>query len=193
MEIGFWSYYLFAVNVIGFLLYLLNMWLYDHTAEGNVDKLLTTVSLLCGSLGILIAILLFDRKCVKENMMSRVFVICVFIMQLVVVLFLNGPHGKELTLDFWVFFEKHKILIVYFVIINFVSFAVYAIDKIRAVEGRWRIRIVTLLGLAFIGGSVGAISAMYLLRHKTSIDYFTVGVPLIMVMQVVVLFFLMNL
>ena len=193
MEIGFWGYYLISVNVIGFLLYLLNMWLYDHTTEGNVDKLLTMVSLLCGSLGIVIAILLFDRKCVKENMMSRVFVICVFIMQLVVVLFLNGPHGKELTLDFWVFFEKHKILIVYLVIINFVSFATYAIDKIRAIEGRWRIRIVTLLGLAFLGGSVGAISAMYLLRHKTSIDYFTVGVPLIMIMQVVVLFFLMNL
>ncbi len=111
------GYYLILINVIGFLLYLLNMWLYDHTTEGNVDKLLTMVSLLCGSLGIVIAILLFDRKCVKENMMSRVFVICVFIMQLVVVLFLNGPHGKELTLDFWVFFEKHKILIVYLVII----------------------------------------------------------------------------
>lgn len=193
MEIGFWGYYLILINVIGFLLYLLNMWLYDHTTEGNVDKLLTMVSLLCGSLGIVIAIMLFDRKCVKENMMSRVFVICVFIMQLVAVLFLNGPHGKELTLDFWVFFEKHKILIVYLVIINLVSFATYAIDKIRAIDGRWRIRIVTLLGLAFLGGSVGAISAMYLLRHKTSIDYFTVGVPLIMIMQVVVLFFLMNL
>ena len=46
--------------------------------------------------------------------------------------------------------------------------------------------------LAFIGGSVGALLAMYLLRHKTKKDYFTVGVPLIMIMQVVVLFYAMN-
>ena len=55
-----------------------------------------------------------------------------------------------------------------------------------------RIRIVTLLGLAFIGGSIGSLLAMYLLRHKTRKDYFTVGVPLIIVMQVVVIFYMMN-
>ena len=33
---------------------------------------------------------------------------------------------------------------------------------------------------------------MYVFRHKTKKDYFTVGIPLIMVMQVVVIFFLMN-
>ena len=34
---------------------------------------------------------------------------------------------------------------------------------------------------------------MYILRHKIRVDYFTVGIPLIMIMQVVVVFFLMNL
>lgn len=72
------------------------------------------------------------------------------------------------------------------------TFAVFAIDKVNAAEHRSRIRIVTLLGLAFIGGSVGALLAMYLPRHKTRKDYFTVGVPLIMIMQVVVLFYAMN-
>ena len=47
-------------------------------------------------------------------------------------------------------------------------------------------------GLAFIGGSVGALVAMYVFHHKTKQDYFSVGVPLIILMQVVVLFFLMN-
>ena len=50
-------------------------------------------------------------------------------------------------------------------------------DKVNAAEHRSRIRIVTLLGLAFVGGSVGSLLAMYLLRHKTSKNYFTFGVP----------------
>lgn len=174
-------------------MYLINMLLYTYTAEANVDKLLTIISLAGGSLGILLAIVLFDRKSVKENMMSRVFVICLFVVQLVVFLFLKGAHSEKITFAFWEFFAEHKILIIYGVVINFVSFAAFAIDKINACEGRSRIRIITLLGLAFAGGSIGAILGMYILRHKTRVDYFTVGVPLIMIMQGVVIFYLMNL
>lgn len=185
--------YLIIINVIGFVLYLINMLLYNYTAEANVDKLLTIISLAGGSLGIILAIVLFDRKSVKDNMMSRVFVICVFVIQFVVFLFFKGAHGEQITFAFWEFFAKHKILIIYGIVINFVSFAAFAIDKINACEGRSRIRIITLLGLAFAGGSLGAILGMYILRHKTRVDYFTVGVPLIMIMQAVVVFYLMNL
>lgn len=66
------------------------MWLYDHTEKGNVDSLLTIVSLFGGSAGPLLAILLFDRKSVKQNMMSRVFVLCVFVIQLVLLLCIKG-------------------------------------------------------------------------------------------------------
>lgn len=184
--------YLIIVNVIGFILYLLNMLLYTYTASGNVDKVLTVFSLVGGSLGILVAIILFDRKSVKENMMSRVFIICVFVIQVIIFLFLKGSHAEKITFAFWNFFGKHKILIAYLVVINFVTFAAFAIDKINAIEHRSRIRIVTLLGLAFAGGSLGAMLGMYILRHKTKIDYFTVGVPLIILMQVVVTFYLMN-
>ena len=184
--------YLLIVNIIGFVLYLINMLLYTYTAEANVDKFLTVVSLAGGSLGILLAIILFDRKSVKDNMMSRVFVICVFVMQVVIVLFLKGEHAERITFAFWEFFGKYKIIIVYLVVINFITFAAFAVDKINAIEGRSRIRIITLLALAFAGGSVGAILGMYILRHKTKIDYFTVGVPLIMIMQVAVIFYLMN-
>ena len=74
---GKFEYYLIGINVVGFILYLINMWLYNNTEKGNVDSLLTIVSLFGGSAGDLLAILLFDRKSVKENMMSRVFVLCV--------------------------------------------------------------------------------------------------------------------
>ena len=185
--------YLIIINIIGFVLYLINMLLYNYTAEANVDKFLTIISLVGGSLGILLAIVLFDRKSVKDNMMSRVFVICLFVIQLVMFLFLKGANGEKITFAFWEFFAEHKILIIYSVIINFVSFAAFAVDKINACEGRSRIRIISLLGIAFAGGSIGAILGMYIFRHKTRVDYFTVGVPLIMIMQAVVIFYLMNL
>lgn len=192
MFVGIFEYYLIGANVMGFFLYLINMWLYSHTAEGQVDKFLTILSLLGGSLGILLAILIFDRKAVKDNMMSRVFIACVFVIQVIILLMVKGHHADYITLAFWEFFAKYKVLLIYLAVINFIAFAAYAVDKVNAAEHRSRIRIVTLLGLAFIGGSIGSLLAMYLLRHKTRKDYFTVGVPLIIVMQVVVIFYMMN-
>lgn len=192
MELSRFDYYLIAINAIGFILYLVNTWLYSHTAEGQIDRILTITSLLGGSLGIVIAILLFDRKSVKDNMMSRVFVICVLIIQIIIFLMVKGHIKTDLTFAFWEFFGAHKIIIVYLLAINIVTLIAFAVDKIAAIEHRSRIRIVTLLVLAFIGGSIGALIAMYVFHHKTKQDYFSVGVPLIMLMQAVVIFFLMN-
>lgn len=192
MELGRFDYYLIAVNIIGFILYLINTWLYSHTAEGQIDTVLTITSLLGGSFGIILSILLFDRKAEKGNMMSRVFVSSVLVIQIILFLMIKGHIKSELTFAFWDFFESYKLLIVYLLVINIVTLILFAVDKIAAIEHRSRIRIVTLLGLAFIGGSVGALVAMYVFHHKTKQDYFSVGVPLIILMQVVVLFFLMN-
>ena len=192
MELGRFDYYLIAVNIIGFILYLINTWLYSHTAEGQIDTVLTITSLLGGSFGIILSIRLFDRKAEKGNMMSRVFVSSVLVIQIILFLMIKGHIKSELTFAFWDFFESYKLLIVYLLVINIVTLILFAVDKIAAIEHRSRIRIVTLLGLAFIGGSVGALVAMYVFHHKTKQDYFSVGVPLIILMQVVVLFFLMN-
>lgn len=186
------EYYLIGVNVIGFFLYLLNIFLYSHTENAQIDAILTIGALIGGSAGILLAILLFDRKTVKDNMMSRVFIVCVFVIQVIILLMVKGHHADHITLAFWEFFAKYKILLIYLAVINFIAFAAYAVDKVNAAKHRSRIKIVTLLGLAFVGGSVGSLLAMYLLRHKTRKDYFTVGVPLIMIMQVVVIFYAMN-
>ena len=184
--------YLVIINIIGFLMYLINMWLYSHTKEGQVDKFLTILSLAGASPGILLAIILFDKKAHKGTMMSRVFVISVFIIQIILFLMWKGYMNDNITLALWEPFLKHRILLVYFGIINFITFIVFAIDKVNAQEHRSRIKIVTLLGLSFIGGSIGAILAIYLLHHKTKKDYFTVGIPIIMIMQVIVLFYLLN-
>lgn len=192
MGLGFSEYYLIVLNIIGFILFIVNTWLYSNTADKQVDIALTIVSLLGGSVGVLLAILLFDRKAEKGNMMSRVFIACIFVIQLVFFLILRGHIADNITFAFWAFFDKYKILLLYFVIINFITFASFAFDKIAAIEHRSRIKIVTLLVLAFIGGSLGGLLAMYLFRHKTKKDYFTVGIPLIIVMQIVVVFYLMN-
>ena len=184
--------YIVIINIIGFLLYLVNTLLYRFTAEGQIDAVLTIVSILGGSLGIVLSILIFDRKVGKGNMMSRVFVSCILVIQIILFLVIRGHYANHITLAFWTFFNQHKILVAYLVIINFITFAAFAIDKIAAIERKSRIRIVTLLALAFFGGSIGGLIAMYLLRHKTKKDYFTVGIPLIMIMQVVLLLYAMN-
>ena len=190
--LGIFEYYLIGVNIIGFFLYLINMFLYSHTENAQIDAILIIGALIGGSAGILLAILLFDRKTVKDNMMSRVFIVCVFVIQVIILLMVKGHHADHITLAFWEFFAKYKILLIYLAVINFIAFVAYAVDKVNAAKHRSRIKIVTLLGLAFVGGSVGSLLAMYLLRHKTRKDYFTVGVPLIMIMQVVVIFYAMN-
>ena len=192
MEIGIFAKYFIGINIVGFILFAINTWLYSHTEKGQVDLFLTLTALAGGSLGILCGIFLIDRKAEKGNMMSRVFIACIFVIQIILLLVLNGKHAEHITFAFWEFFGKYKMLLTYLLIINIVTLIAYAIDKINACEGRSRIRIVTLLGLAFIGGSIGAIAAMYLFRHKTRQDYFAVGVPLIIITQVIVIFYLMN-
>ena len=184
--------YIVIINIIGFLLYLVNTLLYRFTTKGQIDVVLTIASLLGGALGIVLAILIFDRKAEKGNMMSRVFVSCILVIQIILFLVIRGHYANHITLAFWTFFDQHKILVAYLVIINFITFAAFAVDKIAAIERKSRIKIVTLLALSFFGGSIGGLIAMYLLRHKTKKDYFTVGIPLIMIMQVVLLLLLLT-
>lgn len=192
LTIGALEYYLIGIKLLGFILYGINTLLYRFTDNGQIDTVLTITSLLGGSFGMVLCILLFDRKSVKDNMMPRVFMACMFVIQVVAYLFLKGQRGQELTFAFWEFFGRNKFLIVYIIAINVVTLVAFGIDKINAIEHRGRIRILTLLGLSFVGGSIGGLVAMYAFRHKTKKDYFTVGIPLIMVMQIVVVFYLMN-
>lgn len=186
------DYYLIMATIVGFIVFFINHLLYSNTAEGQIDTVVTITALLGGSFGILIGILLFERKPVKDNMMSRVFIACLFVIQIVIVLIVKGVIAENITFVFWNFFQSHKWLLYYLIGINVVALILFGIDKINACEHRSRIRIITLLGVAFFGGSVGSLLAMYLFRHKTRKDYFTVGVPLIIVMQIFLTFYLMN-
>lgn len=79
-------------------------------------------------------------------------------------------------------------MLIYLIIINIIAFIVYGIDKWKAKRNRWRISEKMLLFLAIIGGSVGALAGMYIFHHKTLHKKFVLGVPLILVIQVMILY-----
>ena len=81
-------------------------------------------------------------------------------------------------------------LFIYLCIINAVSFLLMLIDKQKAKKNRWRIPERTLLGVSAIGGSVGGLLGMYLLRHKTLHKRFAIGIPLMFITHVIALYFL---
>lgn len=76
------------------------------------------------------------------------------------------------------------ILLVYLVLVNAAGLLFMFVDKQKAQRGQWRIPEATLMLTAAIGGSVGSLLGMYLFRHKTRHSKFTVGIPLILVLQV---------
>ena len=75
-------------------------------------------------------------------------------------------------------------LYIYLAVVNVIAFILYGVDKYKAKQGAWRIPEKTLLGVAVIGGSVGALAGMNFFRHKTKHWYFKYGLPLIFILQV---------
>ena len=79
-----------------------------------------------------------------------------------------------------------EFLYAYLVIINALGAVIMLIDKQKARKNKWRIPERTLIAIASIGGSVGILAGMYLFRHKTKHLKFTLGVPIIWAVQVVI-------
>lgn len=75
--------------------------------------------------------------------------------------------------------------IYYLIIINIVAFFLMGIDKKKAQTGAWRIPEKTLFLSAILGGSIGAICGMQLFRHKTKHRTFVVGMPAILIVQLI--------
>ena len=87
-----------------------------------------------------------------------------------------------------------KYLYIWLAAINIAAFVMAGIDKKRAKEHKWRIRESTLIGAAIVGGSVGLLLGMLVFRHKTKHPKFTIGVPIILIIQIIlaVLYFFLN-
>ena len=78
-------------------------------------------------------------------------------------------------------------ILIYLLIVNAVGFFSMLADKLYAKKKLWRIPQATLLTVALIGGSIGSLLGMYTVRHKTKHLKFTIGVPLILAVQMILI------
>ena len=83
-------------------------------------------------------------------------------------------------------------LLYYLIVITIVTFLVYGIDKWKAKQGSWRISEATLLILAIIGGSIGALLGMKVWHHKTMHKKFKYGLPLILLAQIALIYLILD-
>lgn len=83
-----------------------------------------------------------------------------------------------------------KIFLFYLLIVNIICLALFGLDKRRAQTGAWRIPERDLFLWAIVGGSLGGWLGMQLFRHKTQHLKFKLGFPLIIVLQLGLLYYL---
>lgn len=83
-----------------------------------------------------------------------------------------------------------NIALIAFGIISFVAFAMYGVDKLKAINGSWRISEKALLLTSFFGGALGGLLGMQLFRHKTKHWYFYAVNILGIIWQVALIIFL---
>ena len=82
--------------------------------------------------------------------------------------------------------ELQRILFIYLLVINVATLLTFGIDKWKARNNRSRLREAALLGLAVLGGSIGAWLGMRVWHHKTLHRKFKYGVPLILLVQIAI-------
>ena len=81
-----------------------------------------------------------------------------------------------------------KAFLIYFLCINILCFALFGIDKRRAIKKKWRISESALLITSLLGGVVGGLIGMYVFHHKTRKTKFVILMPLILIVHVLVIF-----
>lgn len=81
-----------------------------------------------------------------------------------------------------------KVLLLYFLIVNSLTFLIAGYDKYLAIKNKRRIPENILFTMALIGGSVGLLLAMLLFRHKTSKTSFIVKFLIIILIQALIVF-----
>lgn len=78
------------------------------------------------------------------------------------------------------------IVLIYLAVVNLVTFFLYGFDKWKAKRSKWRIEESTLLWWAAFGGTIGALLGIKAWHHKTLHKKFTIGVPAILIAQLIV-------
>lgn len=82
------------------------------------------------------------------------------------------------------FDHPQYLLLLYILAVSIVAFVIYGVDKLCAKRNWRRVSEISLLMTALLGGSIGALMGMIVWRHKTLHAKFTIGVPLILLLQI---------
>lgn len=78
----------------------------------------------------------------------------------------------------------------YLLLINALGYFLMLLDKEKAIKKQWRVPERTLITVAVLGGSIGSLLGMYTVRHKTLRPKFTIGIPVILSIQILLAVFL---
>lgn len=84
-----------------------------------------------------------------------------------------------------------KNILLYLLMVNLIGFFMMWSDKRRAKWGKWRIPEQTLFIVTALGGGIGTIAGMYTFRHKTKKLKFTIGLPALVILEIVALIYIM--
>lgn len=179
MTVSFLNDYLLVVNIISFILYGSNKMTDKRFAPLN--GLLGLLTILGGAAGALFCLLLFDRKIVKEDLMMRVLIVCMFSIQVILLLMTKAIIFNQISFNIHPTMFNHQWMSYYLVVINVITLVLFASDKLAALKKRDRVPNLILLGCAFIGGTPGTWLGIYLFRHKVKKNYYVLGIPLIFV------------
>lgn len=79
--------------------------------------------------------------------------------------------------------------LIFLAVMNVLAFILYKLDKVKAMNNKFRIPEATLLFFGFFGGSLGALLSMQIFRHKTKHFYFYIVNGLGLIAQLVLLYF----
>lgn len=84
------------------------------------------------------------------------------------------------------------IVIVYYLVINIITFSVWGYDKFRSKFNQWRVPEKSLFVLIFLGGGVGALGGMTFFRHKTRKSHFKILSIISLVVHIFLIFYLVQ-
>ena len=83
-------------------------------------------------------------------------------------------------------------IVLYLILINALSFVLMLVDKYNAENKLWRIPENLLISISAIGGSFGSFAGMRLCRHKTRRQKFSIGIPVMMAIHILLIWDIMQ-
>ncbi|CAK7017807.1 MAG: hypothetical protein PEGG_00726 [Paraeggerthella hongkongensis] len=189
--------YLVAVNIVSFIAFTVDYLLccrIPNLEESRANAILMDLFPIAGgAIGSLLALFVWSGRIHKHRINKSniawwfLCFLCLVIWAVVVLLVTGSVEvDPNAVLGSWNL-AALKILAIYLLFINAITFVVFVVDKKVAENGNSyskRVPEARLLGLCLIGGSVGGLTGMYAVRHKTKKWYFTLGLPIFIVLHV---------